>query len=235
VLLAALASSPSPGTFPRRRDQGGSLIAKFSLTGEMETEVWKYLPSFVAGGYLELKLGFVSIQPEVLYTRMGAKIEDVIEDVPFSLQYRLDYLQVPVLLKFNVVPAGPIRPFLYAGGYGGYLLKAKGIMEGGGETDEADLTECSSATTTASSAAWLAFKLPGISVSVEGRYTTALMNIIKDPVEGESAKKSPSWPWWDRLLEAGPPTKLTPVSPPPAGWGVFFCGQTLSFRMRTSR
>ncbi len=169
--------------------KGGYSLAKFSLTGEMDAEVWKYLPSFVAGGYLELKLGFVSIQPEVLYTRMGAKIEEVIEDVPFSLQYRFDYVQVPVLLKFNIVPAGPIRPFLYGGGYGAYLLKAKGIMEGGGESDEADLTEnFQRYDYGVVGGLGLAFKLPGLSISVEGRYNYGLMNIIKDPLEGESAK-----------------------------------------------
>ncbi len=169
--------------------KGGLSLAKFSLSGEMETAEWKYLPSWVAGAYVEFKLGFVSLQPEVLYTRMGAKIEDVIEDVPFSLQYRLDYLQVPVLLKFNVVPAGPIRPFLYAGGYGGYLLKAKGIMEGGGETDEADLTEnFERVDYGVVGGAGLAFKLPGLSVSVEGRYNYGLANFIKDPLEGESGK-----------------------------------------------
>lgn len=169
--------------------KGGYSLAKFSLTGEMDAEVWKYLPAFVAGAYLELKLGFVSIQPEVLYTRMGAKIEEVIEEVPFSLQYRFDYVQVPVLLKFNIVPAGPIRPFLYGGGYGAYLLKAKGIMEGGGESEEADLTDdFQRYDYGVVGGVGLAFKLPGLSISVEGRYNYGLMNIIKDPLEGESAK-----------------------------------------------
>jgi hypothetical protein len=112
--------------------KGGLSLSKFSLTGEMDDAPWKYLPGYVAGAYLEFKLGFVSLQPEVLYTRMGAKIEDVIEEEPFSLKYVFDYVQVPVLLKFNIVPAGPIRPFFYGGGYGAYLLKAKGVMEGGG-------------------------------------------------------------------------------------------------------
>jgi hypothetical protein len=34
----------------------------------------------------------------------------------------------------------------------------------------------------------LAFKLPGLSLSVEGRYNFGLANIIKDPFEGETAK-----------------------------------------------
>ena len=169
--------------------KGGYSLAKFSLTGEMDAEVWKYLPSFVAGGYLELKLGFVSIQPEVLYTRMGAKIEDVIEEVPFSLQYRFDYVQVPVLLKFNIVPAGPIRPFLYGGGYGAYLIKAQGFMEVGTESDTADIIEdYQRYDYGVVGGGGLAFKLPGISLSVEGRYNYGLANIFKNPIEGEAMK-----------------------------------------------
>ena len=34
----------------------------------------------------------------------------------------------------------------------------------------------------------LAFKLPGVSLSVEGRYNLGLANIMKDPSEGESLK-----------------------------------------------
>ncbi len=47
----------------------------------------------------------------------------------------IDYVQVPVLLKFNIVPAGPIRPFLYGGGYGAYLVKAEGFMQMGEESE----------------------------------------------------------------------------------------------------
>ena len=76
------------------------------------------LSSVVGGLYFNINMGFLSLQPEVLYTRMGAKYEEAGD----SLQYRFDYIQVPVLLKINVIPAGPIRPFIAVGGYGAYLL-----------------------------------------------------------------------------------------------------------------
>ncbi|MCK7480547.1 MAG: PorT family protein [Candidatus Moduliflexus flocculans] len=105
----------------------------------------------MAGVYFEFKLGFVSVQPEILYTRMGAKIADEVED--FRLEYRFDYVQVPVLLKFNIVPAGPIRPFLYGGGYGAYLIKAEGFMEVGENPIRRTSSKTTRDTTTASSAA----------------------------------------------------------------------------------
>jgi hypothetical protein len=167
--------------------KGGYSQAKFSLV-PAETEVnWQYLPSWVAGVYFEFKLGFVSVQPEILYTRMGGKFADEVED--FRVEYRFDYVQVPVLLKFNILPAGPVRPFLYGGGYGAYLVKAQGFMASGEESDTADLTEDFQRYDYGGVVGGgLAFKLPGISLSVEGRYNLGLANIIKEPIEGESAK-----------------------------------------------
>ena len=167
--------------------KGGYSLAKFSLVPADTEMEWQYLPSWVAGVYFEFKLGFVSVQPEILYTRMGAKY--AYEPEAFRIEYRYDYVQVPILLKFNIVPAGPIRPFLYGGGYGAYLIKAEGFMESGGESEEADLTdEFMRVDYGVVGGGGLAFKLPGISLSVEGRYNYGLANIFKDPVEGETMK-----------------------------------------------
>lgn len=167
--------------------KGGYSLAKFSLVPADPEMSWQYLPSWVAGVYFDFKLGFVSVQPEILYTRMGAKYADAVED--FRLEYRFDYVQVPVLLKFNIVPAGPIRPFLYGGGYGAYLLKAEGFMQMGEDSETADLIEdLQRYDYGIVGGGGLAFKLPGISLSVEGRYNLGLANIMKDPSEGESLK-----------------------------------------------
>ena len=73
---------------------------------------------YYAGGlFFDLGLGFVSIQPEILYVRMGGLYE---VDEANSLEFRHQYIQVPLLLRFNVVPAGPIRPFV---GGAGILFK----------------------------------------------------------------------------------------------------------------
>jgi hypothetical protein len=167
--------------------KGGYSLAKFSLVPAETEMTWQYLPSWVAGVYFDFKLGFVSVQPEILYTRMGAKFADEVED--FRLEYRFDYVQVPVLLKFNIVPVGPIRPFFYGGGYGAYLLKAEGFMASGEESETADLIEeFQRYDYGVVGGGGLAFKLPGLSLSVEGRYNFGLANIIKDPLEGESLK-----------------------------------------------
>jgi hypothetical protein len=165
--------------------KGGYSLSKFSLSGT-EAPPFTNLGSPVGGIYFSLKLGPLAIQPEVLYVRMGAEYE---VDEDNSLEYRFDYIQVPVLLKLSVIPMGPIRPVIYAGGYGSYLLKAKGVMTVGGVPEEEDLGEMfEKYDYGVVGGAGIEFKLPGISISIEGRYNYGLKNVLTDPGDGESVK-----------------------------------------------
>lgn len=165
--------------------KGGYTLSKFLLKSpEPVPFEWANLPFFTGGLYFSLSLGFVTIQPEVLYTRMGGRWE---VDASNSLEFWFDYVQVPVLLKFNIVPAGPIRPFLYGGGYGGYLIKATGVMVADGtELPREDLMDTyEKLDYGVLGGAGLTFKLPGIAITVEGRYNYGLKNLYIDPAEGE--------------------------------------------------
>ncbi len=166
--------------------KGGLSLSKFQLTStEPPDFAFGNLRYFVGGLSLGLNLGIVSIQPEVLYTRMGARY--AVD--PDFLEYRFDYIQVPVMLRINVIPAGPVRPFICGGGYGSYLIKATGVMESGGVRDEQDLADTfQKYDYGVVGGAGLAFHLPGITLTAEGRYNLGLMNILKDPSVGESVK-----------------------------------------------
>ncbi len=164
--------------------KGGYSLSKFSLSSADPLPFqWANLPGYAGGIYFSLSLGFFSLQPEILYTRMGGKYE-VGED---SLEFRFDYVQVPMLLRLNVVPAGPIRPFVYGGGYGAYLLKAKGVMVVDGEPFDEDIRDTYQVFDYGVvGGVGLAFHLPGVAVTVEGRYNHGLRNLYIDPAEGES-------------------------------------------------
>ncbi|MEN6560077.1 MAG: porin family protein [Acidobacteriota bacterium] len=139
----------------------------------------------VGGVFFGAGLGPLSFQTEILYARMGMKGEYS----GATIEYRADYIQVPLLLKVRVIPAGPVRPIVYAGGYGSYLLKAKGIMTSPTASDSEDITDTFQRYDYGVvGGAGLEFKLPGIMLSLEGRYNYGLANIIKDPGESDSAK-----------------------------------------------
>lgn len=160
--------------------KGGFSLAKFSQKPADPLLVWENLPFFAGGLSFESGFAYVAVQTEVFYVRMGGKYAAA------ELEYRFDYIQLPVLLKINVIPAGPVRPFVSGGGYGAYLIKAKGIL---GAAEPADLTaDYERLDYGLVGGAGLAFKLPGIGLSIEGRYNHGLRNIIKDPALAESMK-----------------------------------------------
>jgi hypothetical protein len=166
--------------------KGGLALSNFTLSlTEPPPFPFTSLTGPVGGVYFSIGLGPVAFQPEILYARMGAKAEyEGTTD-----KYQLDYIHVPVLLKLRVIPAGPVRPIVYAGGYGSYLLKAKGVMtaEGLSETEDRD-DMFEKLDYGLLGGAGLEFKLPGVTLSVEGRYNLGLVNILKDVEEGDSAK-----------------------------------------------
>jgi hypothetical protein len=169
--------------------KGGYSLSKFTAAStEPIPFVFGNLDSPVGGIFFSLGLGPLAIQPEVLYVRMGAEYE---VDENNGLKWQFDYIQVPVLLKLNVIPAGPIRPFIYAGGYGAYLIKAKGVMTVDGVSEGTDITaEYQKYDYGVVGGAGLTFKLPGIAISVEGRYNYGLKNILVDPAAGDSMKNT---------------------------------------------
>ncbi len=182
LTIAFLAVLCLAALIPQTLEAGVGLKAGYSLSKIAETPpfAWENLPFFVGGLSFEGRFGFISLQPEVLYVRMGGK------NAASDLEFRFHYIQVPVLVKLDIVPAGPVRPFLAGGGYGAYLIKAEGVMGGGVPEDMTVNYERYDYGIIGG--VGLAFKLPGISLSVEGRYNYGLMNIWKDPAPEEASK-----------------------------------------------
>ena len=76
-----------------------------------------------AGVFAEISLpGPISIQPEVLYSVKGYKL-----DVPgiSSTTGTYSYIDIPVLVKFYLLPLPVFKPFFFAGPSFGFLMSAK--------------------------------------------------------------------------------------------------------------
>jgi hypothetical protein len=165
--------------------KGGYSLSKF--TTAPVGGIFSNLPSPVGGIFFSLGFGPLAIQPEVLYVRMGGR--DVIDGS--GLEFRFDYIQVPLLLKLKIIPLGPISPFICAGGYGSYLFRARGVtlVDGVVAGDPADLGDnYEKYDYGVVGGGGLKFKLPGISISIEGRYNYGLKNILKDAGPDDSWK-----------------------------------------------
>ncbi|MDD4051725.1 MAG: porin family protein [candidate division Zixibacteria bacterium] len=74
------------------------------------------------------------IQPEVYYVIKGTK-----NDTDAKEKLSLSYLEIPVLLRFVVIPQGPVRPSIFIGPAADLLLGAKYVY-GTEDTDIMDFT-----------------------------------------------------------------------------------------------
>ncbi|MCK7591444.1 PorT family protein [Subsaxibacter sp. CAU 1640] len=99
-----------------------------NLNTDLDSE--KYLLGFHVGGLAEIPLGAkFSIQPELLYSLEGAKLEDEFsfedEGITYGLDFKeevkLSYLQLPVMFKYRMTDKFSFE----AGPQVGYLLNAK--------------------------------------------------------------------------------------------------------------
>jgi hypothetical protein len=105
------------------------------LTGD-DVQNAKYRTGFAAGGYLNFGLGMFAVQPEVLFSMQGSKF-----DVEENLEMKLNYIEVPVLLKVGVGLAGPVKPHVLVGPSLGILLSAKAKWQDDGESVENDIKD----------------------------------------------------------------------------------------------
>ena len=77
---------------------------------------------FIGGVYLTYNFTpQFAVQPEILYVSKGAE-KDLFIVTPY---WSISYLEVPVLLKFDIMPAGPAHPNLFVGPAMSVLLSSE--------------------------------------------------------------------------------------------------------------
>ncbi|MDI6846245.1 MAG: porin family protein, partial [Candidatus Saccharicenans sp.] len=98
---------------------------------------WKTKQGIAGGASLEIGLikGF-SLQPEILYVQKGAKITANIEGMDITLNANIDYIEIPLLLKYNLISGGPTVPSVYVGPYIGFNTKAEFVISITGYPEE---------------------------------------------------------------------------------------------------
>lgn len=133
VALALLAASPafaqSQPTSVRRPAYGfvaGVNVSK--LAGDFVNASSR--TGLTAGAYAAFPLATgVAIQPELLYSMEGAKL-----DIGQNGGMRIDYLRVPVMLRIAVPTASNVRPFAAVGPSFGFETSCKLSGSNGGPT-----------------------------------------------------------------------------------------------------
>ncbi|MBU0984429.1 MAG: PorT family protein [candidate division Zixibacteria bacterium] len=78
-----------------------------------------------------------AVQPEVLYTQKGYEWDDGV----WTETGKFDYIEIPVLVKFNIPMDGHLEPTFYAGPAVGILMNAKVDWETEGESGTEDVKD----------------------------------------------------------------------------------------------
>ncbi|MDD3642712.1 MAG: porin family protein [Candidatus Krumholzibacteria bacterium] len=100
--------------------KGGLNIAK--MTGDDVPDDASWLYGGAGGGYFTYKFSdMFAIQPEVLFMMKGFSMD--VEDETYKM--KLNYIDIPVLLKVCIPTEGSVKPSIFAGPYLGLLLSAK--------------------------------------------------------------------------------------------------------------
>ena len=98
-----------------------------------------------AGGFITFNItGMFAVQPEVLYVKKGSKYEEEILGETFKLWIKLDYLEIPVLVKIMAPSPGGVNPYLFAGPVFALKLSSKMKAEYAGDSEEVDIEDIKS-------------------------------------------------------------------------------------------
>jgi Outer membrane protein beta-barrel domain len=167
--------------------KAGISLAKYQWpTPDPTGFAWQYLPFATGGLYIEAGRGIFSVQPGLFFTRMGGRY--AIEGD--SLEFRYDYIQLPLLIKMNNITRGTVCPFFGFGGYGAYLIKAQGVLVIDGDRQVEDLIEeYNRFDAGLLFSAGFDFQFARTTVTLECRYAHGLLDALKYPAEGEFMKQ----------------------------------------------
>jgi hypothetical protein len=176
--------------------KGGLTLANIKSVPEtFEGYKWENKMGLVGGVFAELGLakGF-SLQPEVLYVQKGAKFSFSEGEITGTAKFNVDYVEIPLLLKYNLISSGLTIPSVYAGPYFGFNTRARLVFEMEGYPseylelkDEIKNTEFGLAL-----GLGVAQKMGLMKLTLDARYDLGLTNIAEE-AEGPESIKTRTW------------------------------------------
>lgn len=185
ILLIAL-SAPSVKALVTFGVKGGLNNSKIVFSPAIDLPGQKYLQGYCFGAFLSLNFGPIGIQPEVLYSRRGMEAQILLDPSdPASLaqaKIMLDYIEIPLLVRLNIIPAGPVKVYVFGGPSYGFLQKAKTRITYMGTTEVEDVkSDFKSNALAAVGGLGLDIKIPLLfKVTVDARYHYGLDNILSE-------------------------------------------------------
>ena len=96
---------------------------------------------FMIGGFVLVDAGLIAVQPELMYIQKGTSREETIRGTTVTRTLKLDYIEVPVLVKLQVPLEEGITPSVFAGPTLGLNVTAEAEAEAEGESATEDISD----------------------------------------------------------------------------------------------
>jgi len=177
--------------------KGGLVLANIKSVPEtFQGYSWETKRGLVGGVSLELGLlGGFSLQPEVLYVQKGTQFDFEMEGITGKFETRVDTIEIPLLLKFNLISGGPTIPSFYAGPFVGFISKAENLIKiEGYPTEREDIKDNLTSTEYGLTfGAGLVQSLGLVKITLDARYDLGLSNVIKEVENGPESVKTRAW------------------------------------------
>lgn len=140
---------------------------------------------FAGGGFVTFGLSpQFAIQPEVMFCMKGTQFDGGGSD---KLKYKVDYLVIPVLMKYMIPTNGNVSPNLFVGPEVGFLLSGKATMG----SEEEDIKEYLKNTDFGLAfGAGMDIKMESFTLMFDARYTLGLSNILDEDEDEDDELKN---------------------------------------------
>jgi hypothetical protein len=177
ILAAALALAPVSGRAFDLGIKGGVNIANADVDDATAPST-DSITGLVAGGFLSLGLGPIELEPNLLFSVKGYQYDASVAGAAYEVVNNFQYIEIPVLLKWFVIPAGPVKPYLGAGPSLSFLMSAESKAKLAGSTTTTDVKDALGAADYAAViAAGVRLGLAVVSLHAEIRYSIGLADV----------------------------------------------------------
>ncbi len=131
MVMALCGSVAASTTFDLGLKVGGGM-------SRLNIEDFDMKAGFDGGAFFNVKFNpKLSIQTEILYAQKGTKFSLLGGEI----KWKLDYIEIPILVKQRVSTAGNVKPVFFAGPAIAILTSAKRISSSAGTDEEEDIKE----------------------------------------------------------------------------------------------
>lgn len=172
VLLSLVLAAALAWMQPAQAQLGFGAGLNFNNLGDIEATdtdaTFENSTGYHVGVFYNLNVGPISVRPGAYYHRIGTY------DLPTGEEFDLSAVEIPIDLRFTVLPTPIVKP---------YLLGGPVLTFPQGEDEFEDAVEDMSLT--ADIGAGLSFSLPGLGLTLEPelRYSIGVTNYLKDDFE----------------------------------------------------